>query len=304
MKVFIVGGSGMTGRSIIDGLLESSTAFEIIALSRPSSLNSAKNQALRNAGVSVVSAECSGSEAALVQTLQGADVVISAVSAYALKDQIPLATAAKKAGVKRFVPCSFATVTPPRGVMKLAEIKDDVLAHVKSLYLPYTTIDVGWWQELAPPRVPSGRLDDTLVYPPTEIIGNGNVPSALTHRGDTDKFVARIITDDRTLNKQVFAYGSILTQHEIWNMVEKVSGEKLERNYVSREEIDRRVAEARKVLAADPDDMGKVMATIGPEYYLSWGIRGYNTPEYAKYLGYLNAGIFIRIPSLKHSRTS
>lgn len=25
------------------------------------------------------------------------------------------------------------------------------------------------------------------------------------------------------------------------------------------------------------------------QYYLSWGVRGDNTPEYAKYLGYLDA---------------
>lgn len=62
-----------------------------------------------------------GPEENLVQLLTGADVVISAVNAAVLTDQIPLVDAAKKAGVGRFVPCSFMTVAPPRGVMLLRE---------------------------------------------------------------------------------------------------------------------------------------------------------------------------------------
>lgn len=45
-----------------------------------------------------------GPEEDLVQLLTGADVVISAVNAAVLTDQIPLVDAAKKAGVGRFVP--------------------------------------------------------------------------------------------------------------------------------------------------------------------------------------------------------
>jgi hypothetical protein len=57
------------------------------------------------------------------------DVVISAVGPGAQLDQIPLADAAKKAGVKRFVPCAFMTVCPPGGVMW---IRDQVCSSFKS----------------------------------------------------------------------------------------------------------------------------------------------------------------------------
>ena len=39
----------------------------------------------------------------------------------ALLAQMNIVSAAKKAGVKRFVPCGFATVCPPGGVMKLRD---------------------------------------------------------------------------------------------------------------------------------------------------------------------------------------
>jgi len=39
----------------------------------------------------------------------------------------------------------------------------------------------------------------------------------------------------------------------------------------------------------DPTDRAMSFLRIGGEYKLSWGIRADNTPEYAKYLGYLTS---------------
>lgn len=57
----------------------------------------------------------------LVNALEEIEVVISCVGPAEQQDQIPLAKAAKKAGVKRFVPCGFITVCPPGGVMWLRD---------------------------------------------------------------------------------------------------------------------------------------------------------------------------------------
>jgi hypothetical protein len=57
----------------------------------------------------------------LVPLLKGFDVFISAISGMALLAQMNIVSAAKEAGVKRFVPCGFATVCPPGGVMKLRD---------------------------------------------------------------------------------------------------------------------------------------------------------------------------------------
>jgi hypothetical protein len=58
--------------------------------------------------------------------LSGVDIFISAISGRSIAAEINIATAAKKAGVKRFVPCGFGTVCPPWGVMLLRD-------HVSSL---------------------------------------------------------------------------------------------------------------------------------------------------------------------------
>lgn len=69
----------------------------------------------------VITADLSGPEEDLVKILAGADVVIPVRDASGLLLQIPLANAAKKAGVKRFVPTFFATIMPPKGVLGIRE---------------------------------------------------------------------------------------------------------------------------------------------------------------------------------------
>lgn len=122
MKVVIIGATGETGRSIVNGLLESPTKFDITAVTRAASLNSRSNEELKSLGVKIVAADLNGPEADLVNLLTGTDIVISAIFAYVLPEQIPLASAAKKAGVKRFIPCHFGTACPPGGVMLLRDV--------------------------------------------------------------------------------------------------------------------------------------------------------------------------------------
>lgn len=62
--------------------------------------------------------------------------------------------------------------------------------------------------------------------------GDGAVPSAVTDSRDIGRYVAKIIADPRTLNKSVFAYSEVLTQREIFQIMEEASGEKLDYNYV------------------------------------------------------------------------
>jgi hypothetical protein len=57
----------------------------------------------------------------ITKTLFGIDVVISTIPATAINEQIALATAAKAAGVGRFVPSFFGPATPPRGVLEMRE---------------------------------------------------------------------------------------------------------------------------------------------------------------------------------------
>jgi hypothetical protein len=59
------------------------------------------------------------------------------------------------------------------------------------------------------------------------------MPSGYIDLRDIGKWVARIVADARTLNKAVFAFNTVLTTNQIYEVLERVSGETIERIYVS-----------------------------------------------------------------------
>lgn len=107
-----------------------------------------------------------------------------------------------------------------------------MLNHIKNVKLPYTVVDVGWWYQVNLPRVPSGRIDYAVMETSDGIAGDGNVPIALTDLRDIGTYVMRIICDHRTLNRMVFAYNEVCTHNQMYDLMERLSGEKLERKYV------------------------------------------------------------------------
>jgi hypothetical protein len=72
-----------------------------------------------------------------------------------------------------------------------------------------------------------------MEYSNIKIIGDGTVPMALIDRRDIGKYVAKIIVDPNTLNKQVFAYGEVWTQTDGFKLLETASGESVNREVVS-----------------------------------------------------------------------
>ncbi|KAF5605742.1 isoflavone reductase P3 [Fusarium pseudoanthophilum] len=291
MKVAILGATGETGTSILNALLDSTEPrYEITALVRKSSLEKPEALALKEKGINVVAADLSGPEDELARVLDGINTVISAISATGLLAQIPLINAAQAAGVKRFLPCCFAPVMPPAGILELRDImkkKEQVINHVKKVKLPYTIVDIGYWYQLMLPRLPSGRVDYALPITLGGIPGDGNTPCAFTDLPDIGRWVVRIIADPRTLNKMVFAYNTVLTMNQAYDLLEEASGERIERNYISEAAVMEGVARAEA--NCPPADSFDYFEVVKYQYFNALGIRGYNTPEYARYLGYVDA---------------
>ncbi|CAG9993006.1 unnamed protein product [Clonostachys byssicola] len=288
MKVIVVGASGETGTSVVHGLIKSPENFEVTALARKSSVDKPEYLALKDLGVTVSTVDLGTVSDELVALLTGADVVISCLTsghAEHVKTQNILASACKKASVGRFVPSFFGPICPPRGIMLLRNLKEDLLDHIKSIYLPYTVIDVGWWYQLSLPPLPSGKLANALTMPVQTISGNGNTETALIDKRDIGKYVARVIVDPRTLNKSVFVYNEIWTQNRIFDLMEKLSSEEIPRNHVNEQVLQSKIKTANEAVAAG--DNTQIRNLVMSQYELVLGIRGDNSPECAKYLGYL-----------------
>ncbi|KAF5005215.1 hypothetical protein FDECE_8336 [Fusarium decemcellulare] len=288
IRVAIAGASGVTGSSIANALLDDAGKFEVTALARPASTEKREYVELANRGAIIKPVELKMPSDALVQALAGMDVVISTMTLLQLQEEMALIAAAHEAKVGRYVPSFFGPCCPPRGVMLLREKKEDILDHIKRLYLPYTAIDIGWWYQLALPALPSGKFGIKAEYSTTKIIGDGNTPWAYTDNRDIGKYVARIIDDPRTLNRMVFGYSQVHTQNEAWEILERVSGESVPREYVTKEELLETIAEGQAAISKN--NLGStVMLSLGmAQYKYLLGIRGDDTPEHAKYLGYLD----------------
>lgn len=84
-----------------------------------------KYQALTSRGVHVVPINLDEPVEQVAKSLESIDVVIAAIPPNVLEIQIPLARAAKLAGVKRFVPSAYAMALTPGGV---ATVQDSVCA--------------------------------------------------------------------------------------------------------------------------------------------------------------------------------
>ncbi|KAJ3544856.1 hypothetical protein NM208_g2821 [Fusarium decemcellulare] len=265
IRVAIAGASGVTGSSIANALLDDAGKFEVTALARPASTEKREYVELANRGAIIKPVELKPSSDALVQALAGMDVVISSMTLLSLQEEMTLIEAAHEARVGRYVPSFFGPCCPPRGVMLAREMKEDILDHIKRLYLPYTAIDIGWWYQLALPALPSGKFGIKAEYSTTKIIGDGNMPWAM-----------------------VFGYSQVHTQNEVWETLERVSGESVPREYETKEELLKTIAEGQAAISKN--NLGSaVMLSLGmAQYKYLLGIRGDDTPEHAKYLGYLD----------------
>ncbi|KAH8423958.1 uncharacterized protein LDX57_001714 [Aspergillus melleus] len=257
---------------------------------RPASANKPSVQKLREQGIRIWSLE-----------LDDYNELVSA-----LTGQKKLLEAAKLAGVKRIVPCAFITVAPPQGAMLLRDevwvlwfmkgkglveltftSKEEIYNAIKLLGIPYTVIDVGYWYQISYPTLPSGKVDYAQIVPVTAIHGDGAAPNILIDLRDVGRFVARIVLDDRTLNRYV--YTSVLSENETFRIAEEMSGEKLEPSRIPNEDIETSVEQAKAALAHDPHDSMKRIGLYIAQYQHSKYVRQDNSPEYADYLGYLNA---------------
>ncbi|KAK4496663.1 hypothetical protein PRZ48_012645 [Zasmidium cellare] len=285
-RVGLIGATGETGGSILKGLIEDG-GFDIIALARPESLSKRANVTLKDKGIQMRALDLEGPQEAIVAALKDIDILISAIAGSQQLAQIPLAKAAKVARIKRFVPCAFATPMPV-GVHQSRDQKEEIFNLTKRLHLPYTIIDVGWWYQFSFPRLPSGKIDYVVGFPNETIPGDGNVPTALTDLRDVGKYVARVIKDERTLNKTAFVYNELWTQNKIHDLLEKLSGEKIPRKHTPAEEYERKVDAVIAELETNPKDPVLRFKKVYNQYCLSVGIRAENTPEYAQYLGYLD----------------
>ncbi|KAL1755505.1 NmrA-like family-domain-containing protein [Schizophyllum commune] len=218
--VVVFGATGETGQRIVEGLLRSK-AFRIAIVARDLSKPAATRFAEQGAAIHKADL-LSATQERLEEILASADIAIAALLPNCIEAQKKIADAGKAVGIKRFVPNDFGP-SCPKGVMILQDRKLAIHEYIESIGLGHTYIEIGWWMQLTvifPAHMNSATADMAR-----NLIGTGDVPFAVADEFHIGDYVARIIQDERTLNRKVFVWEDEVTQNQVWDLAVKKYGE-------------------------------------------------------------------------------
>ncbi|PIL32964.1 hypothetical protein GSI_05082 [Ganoderma sinense ZZ0214-1] len=289
--VLVLGATGATGKVIANALLESGN-FRVAAVVRPSSLSKPAVADLRARGAEIRTGDLNDGLESLKQTLAGADILVSAVIAWAISQQRDLILAAKEVGVQRVVPCDFGT-PGATGVRALFDEKLAIREYIKELGVPHTFIDVGWWMQLYLPLPVRSKVPQAVKEMTWGVCGDGAARNLVTHLEHIGTYVARILADPRTLGHAVIIWEDEVRQGDAHALAQRVSGEgdalRAGRIAMTKDTFINAAAEAKALLAQDPvANASAHMMRSWNEYQISMLVLEENTLENAKRLGYLD----------------
>ncbi|KAI0706011.1 NAD-P-binding protein [Cerioporus squamosus] len=289
--VLVLGATGHTGQSIVDGLVKSGN-FRVAALVRAQTVTKPITDKLKASGVEIRVGTLTDEYEKLKEYVRGVSVLISAVNARVVGQQLEIFRAAKEAGVERVIPCDWAT-PGEKGVRVLSDGKFDIREYLKQLGVGYTIIDVGWWMQFYLPLPLRSAVPPEVKAMTWAIHGTGESKNLLTNLHHIGTWVARIIADPRTLNKYVIIWEDVVKQKDAHEIGARVSGDgdalRAKRIQVSEEDIEKQIAHGRVLYAQNPTDYMSSIPLIWGQYMKSIHFLQENTLENAKRLGYLDA---------------
>jgi len=253
-RILIVGATGRLGRQFTRVL--STDLHEVRALIRAEPSSAERDEVLEQleaSGVQLVEGSLED-EQSLERACEGVTEIVSCVDHRPdhLLQQAALARAAGKAGsVRRLIPSQFGIDSRLYGEARVdhGDAKRAVQKELANSGIPITYIHtnglaaewVGSLGQLGLREPPQGQV---------EVYGEGDVRFSTVAVEDVARFGARALFDPAAAGRHLLIAppDNLLTQVELIEAWEKKSGTSLERQTISREALDERIAR----LAADP----------------------------------------------------
>nr|7CS2_A Chain A, Pinoresinol-lariciresinol reductase [Isatis tinctoria]7CS2_B Chain B, Pinoresinol-lariciresinol reductase [Isatis tinctoria]7CS2_C Chain C, Pinoresinol-lariciresinol reductase [Isatis tinctoria]7CS2_D Chain D, Pinoresinol-lariciresinol reductase [Isatis tinctoria]7CS2_E Chain E, Pinoresinol-lariciresinol reductase [Isatis tinctoria]7CS2_F Chain F, Pinoresinol-lariciresinol reductase [Isatis tinctoria]7CS3_A Chain A, Pinoresinol-lariciresinol reductase [Isatis tinctoria]7CS3_B Cha len=245
-RVLVVGGTGTMGRRIVRACL--AEGHETYVLQQPETrVDIEKVQLLysyKRLGARLIEASFSDHQS-LVSAVKQVDIVVAAMSgvhfrSHSILVQLKLVEAIKEAGnIKRFLPSEFGMdpsrmghAMPPG--RETFDQKLEVRNAIEAAGIPHTYVVGACFAAYF-----AGNLSQmgTLIPPKKKvnIYGDGNVKVVYVDEDDIAEYTAKTLDDPRTINKTVYVRPTenVLTQMELVQIWEKLTGKELEKTNIS-----------------------------------------------------------------------
>nr|GMC85385.1 probable pinoresinol-lariciresinol reductase 3 [Ipomoea batatas] len=306
-KILVIGVTGRLGFELAKASINAShPTFGLVrdsAFSDPH--KSEKLHFLSHSGVTLLKGSLQDEES-LIEAIKQVDVVICAVSSKQVPEQKLLIPAIKKAGcVKRFIPSEFGLDPDKTRVSDLDNNfysnKAEIRRLVEAEGIPYTLVCCNFFTSyLLPSLVQPG-----LKAPPRDkvsIFGDGTVKGVFMKENDVAAFTINTVDDPRTLNKVLYLRppGNVCSMNELVEIWEGKISKKLEKNYVSEEELLMKIKETPY-----PDNMEMVFIysafVKGDQTYFDVELEGdHSQIQFEKKSGSLWEDLLILLSSTNH----
>ena len=253
LTVLVLGSTGMLGTKIVKALLNKKEA-EVRAMIRPSSYDkhSEDIDAMKAKGAIIVEGDLMKPDT-LLSVCEGVDVVVSAVgnNQVTVPGQKNAIDAAKKQGVKRFIPSDFSVDYRKLdyGDNDNLDMRKEVFEHLQKSGLEYTLILNGAFTDIIPtPYMPQFDLENGVF----KYWGDGETPVDMTTTEDTAKYVAEAVSDRDLANTALEVAGEVLTMKQLKTAYESATGKKLEVKHMGSVEELKNWIENKKQTAESP----------------------------------------------------
>ncbi|MBN1207443.1 MAG: aromatic alcohol reductase [Myxococcaceae bacterium] len=249
-QVLVAGATGMLGQKISHALLDK-PGVEVRLLVRAGATEDPKKRqgllSLQERGARIVEGDL-GALSSLVEATRGVDVIVSAVNGdenTVVNGQLQLLEAAKRNGVRRFIPSDYSVdffkLKP--GDNAFLDYRIRVAEAVQKSGLEHTSVLNGAFTEvlLAPffgaYDSQAGRLS---------FWGDGETEVDMSTTDDTARYTAEAALDPRAANTHFEVAGDVLTLRGVARVLEEATGRKVEAvSKGSVEELGRWISEKR-----------------------------------------------------------
>ncbi|KAM3757389.1 hypothetical protein ACB098_02G183900 [Castanea mollissima] len=252
-KILIIGGTGYIGKYIVE---ESAKAgHPTFALVRENTASNPEKSKLiesfKSSGVTLLHGDIYDHES-LVKAIKQVDVVISAVGAQQIADQVNIIAAIKEAGnIKRFLPSEFGSALAVDPIKHHLGVKASIRRSIEAEGIPYTYLVSNGFAGYFLPNFGIALTggSGSFTAPPRDkvtIIGDGNTKVIFSKEEDIATYTIKAVDDPRTLNKVLHLRppANILSFNEIVSLWEKKIGKTLEKTYLLEDQLLKKIQES------------------------------------------------------------